>query len=74
MSAKHLIRAFNSSSKAADAFVDLPSLCSVLPVVLWFRRIRRVSFQSDFLIKLIYLIYVLLFSFCITLFYLNMFN
>ena len=31
MSAKRLIRAFNSSSNAADKIVDLPSLFSVLP-------------------------------------------
>ena len=46
--AKRLIRAFNYSSKAADKIVDLPSVFSVLPDVLWFRRILRVSFQNDF--------------------------
>ena len=58
MSAKRFIglRAFNSSSKAADKIADLPSLFPVglLLDVVWFRRIRRVLFRNDF-VELIFL-------------------
>ena len=45
---KRLLRAFMYSSKAVDKVVDLPSLFSVLPNVVWFLIIRRVLFQNDF--------------------------
>ena len=48
MSAKRLICAVNSSSKAAYKIIDLPSLFLVLSELVWLRRIRRVLFQNDF--------------------------
>ena len=48
MSAKRLIRVFISSSKPVYKIVDLQSLFSILPDLLWFCRIRRVLFQNDF--------------------------
>ena len=68
MLAKRLIRAFKCSSKAVDKIVDLPSLFSVLPNVLWFRRIRRVFFRITFNFFFFYY-FVIVFSF-----FLNLFN
>ena len=51
MSAKRLICAVNSSSKAGYKIIDLPSLFLVLPELVWLRRIRRVLFQNDFFCK-----------------------
>ena len=48
MSAKRLIRAVKSSSKAAYTIIDLPSLFLVLPELVWLRRIHRFLFQNDF--------------------------
>ena len=52
MSAKRLIRAVNSSSKAAYTIIDLPSLFLVLPELVWLRRIHRFLFQNDFFFNL----------------------
>ena len=52
MSAKRLICAVYSSSKAAYKIVDRPSLFSVLPELVWLRRIRRVLFRNDFFLNL----------------------
>ena len=57
MSAKRLIRAVNSSSKAAYTIIYLPSLFLVLPELVWLRRINRFLFQNDFFFKFIYYIF-----------------
>ena len=57
MSAKRLIRAVNSSSKAAYTIIDLPSLFLVLPELVWLRRIHRFLFQNDFFLNLFIKIY-----------------
>ena len=57
MSAKRLIRAVNSSSKAAYTIIDLPSLFLVLPELVWLRRINRFLFQNDFFFNLFIKIY-----------------
>ena len=62
MSAKRLIRAVNSSSKAAYTIIDLPSLFLVLPELVWLRRIHRFLFQNDFFFKFIYLLQFICFT------------
>ena len=52
MSAKRLICAVNSSSKAAYKIIDLPSLFFLLPELVWLRTIRRFLFQNEFFFNL----------------------
>ena len=80
MSAKRLIRAVKSSSKAAYTIIDLPSLFLVLPELVWLRRINRFLFQNDFFLNLFIKIYFfkvflqIFFSVFLIYFSLNLFN
>ena len=63
MSAKRLICIFNSSSKAAYKIVDLPSVFSVPPVLVWLYYAEFVEscFIMTFLLKFIFLKFFLQF-------------